>query len=548
MTDYNPLPVSVLAARAPETPVNAAAARINPTDLKDQAAFGDLLAQQRFAGYETGHIGRLAISSNADLGRPAQAASTLHNLLDPSAGLPMAATCGVELPQAVAAAAAHDELLITDATAKFDPLLSVQSVTHPDSTVLPERPIGWDAGLLQNSAAVSAPADIGVAYPEWDTSDSVATTTLPTSLDTSSVIFTNSGVSAPPTTLFTAQSEPLQVSTPTAPSVADHRLRSLLPSACQPLAAPATQDMLSSQDGYAPAVVSRAEQMFMLAGSGSGSGRGEPGQVEPMIAAQNQGQVLATATSHGGSNTNNNGNRQATESFYFGLGLVAQDGVGQTKATLFNNAMLSLTEAGTGMNSVPTQTGLPLADAVFDKTENLVDTQEFEIPQPASSVLQTRLDSTALSGKGSFHLQERMGQPGWNQELGQRVQVMLQQNLQQAQIQLNPRHLGPIDIQISMGLDQQVSVSFNVQQPAVKEALESALPLLREMLQEQGMKLVNADVSHQSKQERGSASDYQREETRESWRAASEGEETQPSLSVTGGGGLELRSGVDLFA
>ncbi len=88
-------------------------------------------------------------------------------------------------------------------------------------------------------------------------------------------------------------------------------------------------------------------------------------------------------------------------------------------------------------------------------------------------------------------------QAGWDQAMGERVVWMTRSNIQQAQIQLNPRELGPIEIKISMQNDQ-THVNFVAHHATTREAIEAALPRLREMLGEQGLNLGQADVSQHS--------------------------------------------------
>lgn len=88
-------------------------------------------------------------------------------------------------------------------------------------------------------------------------------------------------------------------------------------------------------------------------------------------------------------------------------------------------------------------------------------------------------------------------QQGWDQAMGERVVWMARSNIQQAQIQLNPRELGPIEIKISIQNDQ-ANVNFVAHHATTREALEAAMPRLRDMLSQQGLELGQADVSQHS--------------------------------------------------
>jgi len=91
-----------------------------------------------------------------------------------------------------------------------------------------------------------------------------------------------------------------------------------------------------------------------------------------------------------------------------------------------------------------------------------------------------------------------VGQPGWSAELGQRMVWLARQEIREAQIQLNPRSLGPIDVRIVYSDTQQLSVSFTAHNLAAREALDAALPRLREMFDQQGLSLADASVSRES--------------------------------------------------
>jgi flagellar hook-length control protein FliK len=88
-----------------------------------------------------------------------------------------------------------------------------------------------------------------------------------------------------------------------------------------------------------------------------------------------------------------------------------------------------------------------------------------------------------------------MGGEAWSQAMGERIMWMAGKGVQAASIRINPPHLGPIQVQLSVQNDQ-ANVQMLVQHGVVKEALEAAMPRLREMLNESNLQLVNVDVNH----------------------------------------------------
>ncbi|WP_130537777.1 flagellar hook-length control protein FliK [Thiomicrorhabdus indica] len=115
--------------------------------------------------------------------------------------------------------------------------------------------------------------------------------------------------------------------------------------------------------------------------------------------------------------------------------------------------------------------------------------------------------------------------PQWGQALGQRVVYMANSQLQQAQITLNPEKLGPIQIKLHMDRDQQMQVSFSAQHGTTREALEAAIPRLREMLEQNGVNLSSVDVGDFSQFAEEQMSDDSSENQNSGVQTAGSGEE-----------------------
>src|SRR5690606_36500412 len=63
-----------------------------------------------------------------------------------------------------------------------------------------------------------------------------------------------------------------------------------------------------------------------------------------------------------------------------------------------------------------------------------------------------------------------------------------------AELRLDPPELGPVQVRVSMHNDQ-VNVTFNRNQIAVREALDQGAQRLRDMFAEQGLNLGDVNVS-----------------------------------------------------
>lgn len=91
-------------------------------------------------------------------------------------------------------------------------------------------------------------------------------------------------------------------------------------------------------------------------------------------------------------------------------------------------------------------------------------------------------------------LAPRVGNDSWNQALGQRMVWMVAGTEQSASLTLNPPDLGPMQVVLHVS-NGQADASFFAAQPEVRQALEAALPKLREMLSDAGVTLGQANVS-----------------------------------------------------
>jgi len=92
-----------------------------------------------------------------------------------------------------------------------------------------------------------------------------------------------------------------------------------------------------------------------------------------------------------------------------------------------------------------------------------------------------------------------MRQAGWDQAFAERVVWMAKQGVQEAQIHLNPRNMGPIEVHVSVQKEQ-ASVAFVAHHAVTREALEAAMPRLRDMLQDSGLNLAQSEVSQHDRQ------------------------------------------------
>ena len=102
-----------------------------------------------------------------------------------------------------------------------------------------------------------------------------------------------------------------------------------------------------------------------------------------------------------------------------------------------------------------------------------------------------------------------MHQSGWSEDIVNRVMYLSSANLKSADIQLQPAELGRLDIRVNVAADQSTQVNFVSGHAAVREALDSQMHRLRDMLAQQGMGQVDVNVSDQSRSWQGQGQDQQ---------------------------------------
>lgn len=108
----------------------------------------------------------------------------------------------------------------------------------------------------------------------------------------------------------------------------------------------------------------------------------------------------------------------------------------------------------------------------------------------------------------SVHIDTRIGTPEWPTEFTQKIVWLAAEKQQVAELHVNPPELGPLHIRLVTD-ESQASAIFASSHSEVREAVEAALPRLREVLAESGITLGNASVTADSPRD-GSAFDRSR--------------------------------------
>lgn len=117
-------------------------------------------------------------------------------------------------------------------------------------------------------------------------------------------------------------------------------------------------------------------------------------------------------------------------------------------------------------------------------------------PLPTTNSLADTSFASTLQQQASDLIRTPVSEPAWGDRMGQRVVMLAANQLKTAEIRLTPAELGPVRVKVSIE-DGAANVTFQAAHAVTREALEQALPRLREMLAENGLTLGQADVGDQ---------------------------------------------------
>jgi len=165
-----------------------------------------------------------------------------------------------------------------------------------------------------------------------------------------------------------------------------------------------------------------------------------------------------------------------------------------------------LSEARSGVDPVVAQ--LP---SVTDKdsalaTDALTPARLHSLTQAIQGLNAAGLN-TAPRATMAVNIQPPVDSAAWSQVVAQRITWLAGNGIRAAELQLNPQELGPVDVKIRVN-NEQTSIHFTSQHASVRDALELSVQRLRDMLESNGLGLVDVNVSDQSgSQERNPASE-----------------------------------------
>lgn len=143
-----------------------------------------------------------------------------------------------------------------------------------------------------------------------------------------------------------------------------------------------------------------------------------------------------------------------------------------------------------------------------------------------------------------------VGQAGWANEVGEKLTWMVGNLNSKADFVLTPPQMGRIEVSLTVSGDQ-ASATFIAANPAVREALENAVPRLREMLNDAGINLGQAHVGAEAFRQQAQQGEGGDNRNRGDQAQADGGDAGIGAMAASSGGSRWLRAGnglVDTFA
>ena len=153
----------------------------------------------------------------------------------------------------------------------------------------------------------------------------------------------------------------------------------------------------------------------------------------------------------------------------------------------------------------------PNAEPIIAKT-NLADTLPNTISEPAGNT-PGNAHNLQLNRDVPLALSTPIRDQSWTTDFAQKIVWLATNDKQTAQLILNPPHMGPIEITLNLDKSN-ASASFVSANAEVRNAIETALPRLREMFASAGIELGQTNVSAESFGQQSGSGEGQRSSSR----------------------------------
>jgi len=192
------------------------------------------------------------------------------------------------------------------------------------------------------------------------------------------------------------------------------------------------------------------------------------------------------------------------------------------------------------------QQQVPVVSAMSASLSSTQNTMSSVLADAAATLNNNTTVNNASLNTLNASIPVNINNQNWAQQMTQQVSYMIKGGFQQAAIKLNPAHLGPMEIKLAIN-DDQATVNFVAQHAPVRDVLDAALPRLKDMFEQQGLNLADADVSAQSEQQQQASSEAQQEKD-ELALSNSSSNDNETSVETNKVMSISVDAGVSIFA
>ncbi len=153
-----------------------------------------------------------------------------------------------------------------------------------------------------------------------------------------------------------------------------------------------------------------------------------------------------------------------------------------------------LSQDSTTKDLSPSKTSSEAAVFIAENPVNLSLTDA----QPKHNLFEHQIKTDiANTASTSYQINNRLHESGWNEAFSQRIIFMNHNNINSANITINPEHLGPIQVQLQINAHQQTTIQFFAEHPEVRQTIQNSLPQLNSLFEQSGIQLGQTSVSSQ---------------------------------------------------
>jgi flagellar hook-length control protein FliK len=139
----------------------------------------------------------------------------------------------------------------------------------------------------------------------------------------------------------------------------------------------------------------------------------------------------------------------------------------------------------------------PAAAPPVDLAAPTAQTPTTNFSATLSHLAATASTQQASNAQAPQAVHSAVGTPRWADEVSSRVVLMSLRGQTEGSLNLNPEHLGPLEVRISVKQNT-ANVWFGAQHADTRAALTEALPRLRELMSDAGLMLGHAGVSQEA--------------------------------------------------